>query len=261
LKRAARLSDPIGNAIKPAIQTSVWLIAVMVPVSFAVTLLHHWGVLDQMAIVLEPVCRLFGLRGEAALVIVTTAAMNIYSGIAVIQSIPFTAREICIMALMGLIAHNLIVETLVQMKTGSSGLRMAGIRIAALAVGGMFLNWALPADDTVVMHGAATVQLPFAETMQNWLVGTLWLTSKLVCIIVSLNILQRILDEFGAMNVLARWVAPLLRPMGLPADAAFLWIVANVVGLSYGAAVLIEHRKENKISAEDADLLNHHIAV
>jgi len=257
----SRFSDPIRHAIKPALKTALWLISIIVPVSFAVTLLQHWGVLDYIAYVLEPVCRLFGLRGEAALVIVTTALMNIYSGIAVIQSIPFTAREICIMALIGLLAHNLIVETLVQMKTGSKGWRMVCLRLTGVAAGGLFLNWVLPADDTVVIHGMSSSHLPFVELMQNWLVGTIWITSKLVCIVVSLNILQRILDEFGVLTILARWVAPLLRPLGLPANTAFLWIVANIIGLAYGSAVLIEHRKENKISAEDADLLNHHIAL
>ena len=255
------LTDPVRRAIKPALKTVVWLISIMVPVSFAVTLLQHWGMLDYLAHVLEPVCRLFGLRGEAALVIVTTALMNIYSGIAVIQSIPFTAREICIMALMGLVAHNLIVETIVQMKTGSKGWRMVCLRLAGAAAGGLFLHTVLPANDAVVMHGMESDHLPFLQLMENWLVGTLWLTFKLICIVISLNILQRILDEFGVMNVLSRWVAPLLRPMGLPANTAFLWIVANVVGLAYGSAVLVEHRKENKISAKDADLLNHHIAL
>jgi len=260
-RNSTRFSDPIRHAIKPALKTALWLISIMVPVSFAVTLLQYWGVLDYIAHALEPVCRIFGLRGEAALVMVTTALMNIYSGIAVIQSIPFTAREICIMALMGLLAHNLIVETLVQMKTGSKGLQMVCLRLASAAVGGLFLNWALPADETVVIHGLKSSHLPFLELMQNWLIGTLWVTSKVVCIVVSLNILQRILDEFGVMDILARWVSPLIRPMGLPVNTAFLWIVANVVGLAYGSAVLIEHRKENKISAQDADLLNHHIAL
>jgi len=260
-RTVARLSDPVRRAVKPALKTAIWLLSIMVPVSFAVTLLQYWGALQYIAQALEPVCRLFGLRGEAALVIVTSALMNLYSGIAVIQSIPFTAREVCIMALMGLLAHNLIVETIVQIKTGSSGIRMVCLRLAGAAVGGMFLNRALPANETVVMHGIASGHLPFLELMQNWLTGTLWLTFKLVCIVVSLNILQRILEEFGVMGVLARRVSPLLRPLGLPANTAFLWIVANVVGLAYGSAVLVEHRKENKISAEDADLLNHHIAL
>ena len=260
-RTALRLSDPIRRAIKPALKTALWLLSIMVPVSFAVTLLQYWGVLQYIAEALEPVCRLFGLRGEAALVIVTSALMNLYSGIAVIQSIPFTAREVCIMALMGLLAHNLIVETIVQIKTGSSGIRMVSLRLAGAAIGGLFLNWSLPSDNSVVMHGMASEHLLFLDVMQNWLTGTLWLTFKLVCIVVSLNILQRILEEFGAMDVLARWISPLLRPLGLSSNTAFLWIVANVVGLAYGSAALIEHRKENRISVKDANLLNHHIAL
>lgn len=260
-RTATRLTDPVRRAIKPAMKTALWLLSIMIPISFAVTLLQHWGVLDYIAQALEPVCRLFGLRGEAALVIVTTAVMNIYSGIAVIQSIPFTAREICIMALMGLLAHNLIIETAVQMKTGSKGWRMVCLRLAGAATGGLFLNLVLPDNHSVVIHGMAGNHLPFLEVMQHWLTGTVALTFKLVCIVFSLNILQRILEEFGLMNMLARWVSPVLRPMGLPSDTAFLWLVAYVVGLAYGSAILIEHRKENKISAKDADLLNHHIAL
>ena len=260
-RTATRLTDPIRRAIKPALKTALWLLSIMVPISFVVTLLQHWGALNYIAQALEPICRSFGLRGEAALVIITTAVMNIYSGIAVIQSMPFTAREICIMALMGLLAHNLIIETTVQMKTGSKGWRMLCVRLVGAAIGGLFLNWVLPADSNVVMHGIVSSRLPFMEVMQHWLTGTLMLTFQLICIIVSLNILQRILEEFGIMGILARWASPLLRPMGLPSNAAFLWIVANVVGLAYGAAVLIEHRRENKISAKDADLLNHHIAL
>ena len=260
-KISARFSDPIRHAIKPALKTALWFIGIMVPVSFVVTLLQYWGVLAHIAYLLEPVCRIFGLRGEAAVVMVTTATMNLYSSIAVIQSIPFTGREICIMALMGLLAHNLIVETLVQMKTGSNGMMMVGVRLAGAAIGGLFLNWVLPENDTIAMHGVASGHLPFIELMENWLVGTLWLTLKLTCIIVSLNILQRLLEEFGVMAALAQWVAPLMRPMGLPANTGFLWIVAYFVGLAYGAAILIEHRRENKISAEDADLLNYHIGL
>jgi spore maturation protein SpmB len=147
------------------------------------------------------------------------------------------------------------------MKTGSKGWRMVCLRFAGAMAGGLFLNWALPADDTVMIHGITEISVSFLELMQNWLIGTLWVISKVVCIVVSLNILQRILEEFGVMDILARWVSPLIRPMGLPANTAFLWIVANVVGLAYGSAILIEHRKENKISTRDADLLNHHIAL
>ena len=260
-KTSAKLSDPIRRAIKPALKTALWLLSIMVPTSLAVSLLQHWGILDYFAQALEPVCRLFGLRGEAALVIVTSLLMNLYSGIAVIQSIPFTAREICIMALMGLLAHNMIVETIVQMKTGSSGIQMVCLRLTGAIIGGLFLNWALPTDNTVVMHGIVSDHLSFLLLMQNWLIGTLWLTFKIICIVVALNILQRVLEEFNVMTMIARWASPVIRPMGLSANTAFLWIVANIVGLAYGSAILIEHRKDNKISANDANMLNYHIAL
>lgn len=233
----------------------------MLPISFAVTLLQHWGILDALARGMEPLCRFFGLRGEAALVIVTSALVNIYSAIAVIQSIPFTAREICIMALICLFAHNMIVETIVQVKTGSSGYKMVCLRIAGTIIGGIFLNRVLPEDNTIVVHGIESNHLPFADVMENWLTGSLWLTFKLTCIVVSLNILQRILEEYNIMSKLTRIVKAIVKPAGLPSNTAFLWIVANVIGLAYGAAVLIEHRKENRISAGDADLLNYHIAL
>jgi hypothetical protein len=246
----------------------------MVPVSFAVMLLQHWGAFDYIAKTLEPVCKFTGLRGEAALVLITAFTMNLYSCIAVIETITFTGREICIMALMGLIAHNLIVETLVQVKTGSKGLRMIFLRIICAAIGGFFLNLALPPENIEAAvqinanrsaHYAAGENmfpsLPSLQVMREWLVRTLYLTLKLTCIVVALNILQRILDEFGVMTVLARKISPLMRAMGLPANTTFLWIVAYIVGLAYGAAILIEHRKENKITAREADLLNHHIAI
>lgn len=48
---------------------------------------------------------------------------------------------------------------------------------------------------------------------------------------------------------------------GLPAKTAFLWIVANTLGLAYGAAVMIDETESGKITKKDVDLLNHHISI
>jgi hypothetical protein len=49
--------------------------------------------------------------------------------------------------------------------------------------------------------------------------------------------------------------------MGLPANTGFLWMIAYTLGLSYGGAIMINESEEGKLSSEDADLLNHHIAI
>lgn len=252
---------PMRAAARQGLKTSLWLLSIMIPVSFAVTLLQHFGCLAVMADFLQPVCRLAGLRGEAALVWVTAGTMNIYSGIAVIQSLPFTTREITIMALMTLIAHSLIVETVVQRKTGTPAWRVLTIRLVTAMVAGIVLNLMLPADDTPMMHGAAAEGQAFGTVMQGWLWGTISLALKIICIIVSLSILQQFMQDYGIMDRLAAWCAPVMTAMGLSPRTSFLWIVANTIGLSYGASVILDNQQRNTLTRQETDLLNYHIAV
>jgi hypothetical protein len=52
-----------------------------------------------------------------------------------------------------------------------------------------------------------------------------------------------------------------MKLFGLPLQSAFLWLVANVVGLAYGSAIMIEYVKSGKANRYEANLLNHHIAI
>jgi hypothetical protein len=47
----------------------------------------------------------------------------------------------------------------------------------------------------------------------------------------------------------------------LPKKTTFLWIVANTLGLAYGAAVMIEETEQGGLTKIESDLLNHHIAI
>jgi hypothetical protein len=48
---------------------------------------------------------------------------------------------------------------------------------------------------------------------------------------------------------------------GLPTQASFMWLIANVIGLAWGSAILIEQSEQGKITKQEANLLNHHIAI
>ena len=76
-----------------------------------------------------------------------------------------------------------------------------------------------------------------------------------------LNILQRILYEFGVMARISKLLRPLLRLFGLPDKTSFLWIVANVIGLSYGSAAMIDEMAHGNISRREVNLLNTHIGI
>jgi len=250
------------NALPKAARTSWWLLKIILPVSLAVSILQYIGVIDIAAVYLTPLFSLIGLPGESAIVFITSIFLSLYAPIAIIATLNLEMREITILALMCLITHNMIVETAIQKKTGSSYLRMFLLRLTSSFVAAAALNWLLPSDlGGSLVQETVEVQTSFGNMLLNWLWSAGGLSLKIVLIISGLMILQNILRDFKLLHYLSRTFAPLMRFFGLPEKSSFLWFVAQTLGLAYGAAVMIEEVENKEVSREEANLLNHHIAV
>jgi spore maturation protein SpmB len=236
----------------------------MIPVSLVVALLRYFGLLEPLASPLAGLFRILGLPGEGALVLITSAFVNIYSAIAVIGTLSFDLREATILALMCLISHNLIVETSVVRRIGSNAVSMLLIRIGAGLLGGFVLARVLPESLAAAAPVGAGIQAgadSLGATLASWGLGSLRLSGKIIAIVVGLTFLSRILEHYQVVNKISRFFRPLLAALGLPEDAAFLWVVANTLGLAYGAAVIFDNVENGKIDREKADLLNHHLVI
>jgi spore maturation protein SpmB len=257
-----RISKCVKTAIPSALKTSLWFLKITISISLAVTLLYHFGVLNFISELLSPAFRLIGLPGEAALVYISAAFLNVYSAIAVITSLNFTMREVTILAIMSLIAHNLIVETAVQKKTGSKAWHMIVLRILCSVAAAMILNYLLPLQMGLSNFGIHQVANPsLIEVLSAWIISTLKLCLKIVILITLLMILQKVLIEFKITNILTAVFSPFLKLFGLPKSTSLMWLAANLLGLAYGSAVMIEEVQSGRIEERDADLLNYHIAV
>ncbi len=257
-----RIVDCVKNAMPSAIKTSLWFLKITIPISFAVTLLYHFGILNIISEVLYPAFNLIGLKGEAALVYITSAFLNVYSAIAVIVSLNFTLREMTILAIMSLIAHNLIVETAVQKKTGSKVWHIIALRIISSIVAAALLNLLLPAQMGSSSLGLHQISNPtFKEVLYTWTISALKLSIKIVVLITLLMILQKILIEFKITDLLTKIFGPFLKVMGLPGSTSVMWMAANLLGLAYGSAIMIDEVESGRITRQDADLLNFHIAI
>ncbi|HCX98606.1 MAG TPA: nucleoside recognition protein [Bacteroidales bacterium] len=259
---ANRIAKAVKAGLKPAIKTAIWLLKITIPLSLAVTLLGYFGVVSYIAEFLNPVFRLMGLPGEASLVFITSIFLNIYSVIAVMAQLPLTVREITILAVMCLIAHNLFVETAVQAKTGSKAWQIVLLRLSMAIFSAFLLNWVLPSQMKGIV-GAPQVALShnFTGLMIGWVKSASLLTLKIIVLVTLLMVLQEILKEFGVIKILSKIFSPLLRLFGLPQSTSFLWIVANILGLAYGSAVMVAEVNNGTVSRRDADLLNYHIAI
>lgn len=255
-----RVYGCVRQAMPVALKTSLWFLKIMLPVSFGVMLLSYFNILPYLSSFASPLFTLIGLPGDAALVFITSIFTNIYTVIALLATLDFTVRESIILAMMCLISHNFVVETLVLKKTGSSAVAMVLLRVVMSFVAALLLNWLLPSMSGRMMHEEA-VMMGFTDTLVSWCIGSLKLAVKIVLIISVLMVFQRLLEEFGVLKFLSMIFGPLMTLFGLPRSVAFLWLVGNTLGLAYGSAVMMDYVGAGKLSRREADLLNYHLAV
>lgn len=256
-----RLARCVRTALPQGMKTAIWLLKLTIPVSFAVFLLDFFGILNVIAGWVAPLFKLIGLSGQASIVLITSFFTNIYSVIAVMATLGIGHREGTILAVMCLISHALIVETAIQKKTGSTPWRMILTRLSASFIAAWMLNLILPAEAIAESENIIRSAGDFTPALTHWLSDILVTTLKIVILVNLLLILQKILHEFGLIKWILMPFTPLLKVMGLPSSTGFLWLVANTLGLGYGGAIMISESEEGKLSREDADLLNHNIAI
>lgn len=256
-----RAISSIKEILPKTLKTCLWLIRITTLVTLGVLFLEYFNILPWISRFLNPIFNLMGLPGEAALAYVSGYFVNVYSAIAVISTLNLDARSITILAVMVLCSHNMITETAVQKKTGSSAIRMVVIRTLSAFVLGFVLNLVMPESHEIISNKVIQTNFTLLQMLETWFYKTLRLIILMSTLIFTLSIIQRLLSEFGVIKWLSKLLSPLLAIFGLPAKTSFLWIVANTLGLAYGAAVMIDETESGKITKEEVDLLNHHIAI
>ncbi len=267
----ANLGARVGRAARAGalagLRTAAWLAALMISVSLAVTLLAWTGALERIAAAVAPGLSLFGVPEGAAIAIVTGALVNCYSAIAALSALPLTGREVTILALMILICHNLLVESPIQGRAGTSAIAMTVVRIGGAVAGGLALNLLLPLDAAAASGVAAppltddVAGVSLVHVLTGWAASTARLVLLMATLVFALNVVQKILDELGAIRLLSRILHPALRLLGLRREVAFLWLVANTLGLAYGGAIIMEETRAGRLDPKDVNCLNISIAL
>lgn len=256
--------------LRNALKTALWIIRIIIPVSFVVTLLDFYGVIEWISTYTAPLFQLIGLQGNAAIVYFSSLFLPLYAPIAIIATLPLTLREITILALMCLITHNLPIECAVQRRSGTPFWQTLVIRITFSILGGILLNLILPESlilspyfrETSEAEEVLNPQLSTINSqLLNWLTSTLSLCIKIILIITALMYGQFLLKRYGIINKISRPLAPFMRLCGLQPNSAFLWLVAQIVGLTYGAGIMAQEIEESGANREELHRINLHICV
>lgn len=242
-------------------KSTVWLLKLMIPISLGVTLLQFLGVLAWMAHVLNPLFVHLGLPGSSAVIFISGAAAGTYAGIAAMTAIPLTMKQATILSLMIALCHALPMECAVNRKTGSSFGQMALLRIVMAFVCAVVLNQLLPDTGARYIYLGSAPDSGLGEVLATWAVSQAELSLVVFLIIAVLMVLQRLIEAYGLLEPLSRWLSPLMRLFGLPRQAAYMWLVGNVLGISYGSAVMVELEEKGIITRKEANDVNFHLIM
>lgn len=252
----------LRDALRPSIKTALWLLRLMLPISLVVRLLQYYGVIEWLAQFLNPVFQYMGLPGASAIAFLTGASVTTYAALAVMLSMELTMRQATILAIMTLICHALPMESAVVNKVGSNPLRMAVIRIAAAFIAAFYLNAVLPEMSERLVASATTESVTSVWTVvEAWCWASVKMSLMILGLIYGLMVLQRMLDKFGVMKLLVAPLRPVMMFFGLPENAAYLWLVGNVLGISYGSAMMLDLEESGQISKEEANEVNYHLIM
>ena len=256
-----KIIDSFRQAMPASWKSTKWLLKLMIPISLAVTLMQHFGILAWIATWINPIFVHFGLPGESAVAFISGATAGTYAGIAAMMSIPLSMKQASILALMIALCHALPMECAVNKKTGSSFWEMGVIRIVMAFVCAFTLNAILPDMHGTYIYLGAEADSSFNEVMVTWLMSQLKMSLMVILIIFSLMVIQRLLEAYSLLDSLSRLFSPLMKFFGLPRHTSYMWLVGNVLGISYGSAVMVELEEKGLVTREEANDVNYHLIM
>jgi len=258
------LKTGLNNGLCKGWSGFLWMLKILLPISFLTALLEWTGWLGKVDFVIQPVMGLLGLPAAAALPLIIGMLTSVYGGIAAMMMLPFSKEQMTLMAIFLLIAHNLIQEGIIQGKSGLHPLLATGVRLVAAVVTvfctSRFLGTGA-AVDAVALNNAVTAAKPFLHALRQWAVAMSHLSLKIFLIIMAIMVLLESLKALGWISHIVRVLQPFLKTLGLSPRVGMLWMTAVVFGLAYGAAVIVEEAKRGDLSRQDLQQLQLSIGI
>lgn len=239
----------------------VWMLKILLPISFLTFLLAWSGWMHRLDFTLEPVMGVIGLPSMAAIPLIAGLLTGPYGAIAAMSPLPLTVDQMTLIAIFLLISHNLIQEGIIQSKSGLPFLKATLFRLIAAITTVMVVSWFM-AHETATPAVADTppiLQEQFFPMFKTWMSATLVLSGKILIIIVTLMITLEIMKNYSLIDRVVRVMAPVLKVLGLGKETGFLWLTAVTFGLTYGAAIIVEEVKEGNLSKAELERL--HISI
>lgn len=242
----------------------LWLLKILIPISFATVLLIWSGWLHRIDFLIEPAMGILSLPPSAALPLIIGLFTGIYGAVAAMAAMALTIDQMTLIAIFLLISHNIIQESIVQGKSGLNAFAAAGFRIFISFVVTFISAKIMGVSDPVVLGSSAAVVIEtpaLLPTLFDWGLDMIALCIKIFAIIMPLMTTLETMKAFNIIDRIVGVAAPVFRILGLSRSTGMLWLTAVIFGLSYGAAVIVEETKANEFSKNELTRLQLSIGI
>ncbi len=258
-----KLSSAVKAGMEKGLSGYIWILKILLPISFFTLLLDYSGCLDRLDFLLVPLMDMLSLPPLAALPLIIGLLTGIYGAVAAMTVLPLTPEQMTLIALFLLISHNMIQESIIQGNSGIHPLKAAAFRLTASVITVMIAAPFLISgtDTAAVQAGLPVSQAAFLPVLKNWGFATALLCVKIFFIIMAVMMLLQTMKAFELIPYIIRGIRPLLRLMGLDQRVGVLWLTAGIFGIAYGGAVIVEEAKEKDFSPEEFSRLHLSIGI
>ncbi len=258
-----RIKQGIKQGLKKGWKGLLWLLKIIIPISFATALLVHFELIYRLDFLLTPVMTWISLPASAALVLIIGLFTGIYGTVAALSVMPFSIEHMTLIAIYTLISHNIIQESIVQGNSGINTFFAAFFRLfMAFVVTFICAKIMGITPETGGVTGAEAFvrePVPFMVMLKTWGWGTFRLIIQIFCIIMPLMVILELAKTFNIISFITKMTSPVLSIMGLNRSTGMLWLTASIFGLAYGAAVIVEETQSNAYKKED--LIKLHLSI
>lgn len=241
--------------------STTWTLAkIIFPITLLISILKYTPVIGFLTKILAPLMGIFGLSGDAAIVLVLGNFLNLYASIGAILMLELTVKQVFILAVMLSLSHNLIVETAITTRIGVKPWIMALLRLSLAFIFAFVTNLIWNGGQEIAQYGLIPAQ---SEVLTNWFdiilngVQTAAIgIAQIAAIVIPVMIMIQLLKDSEVLPIMARLISPFTRILGVSDKTGVTLLAGLIFGIAYGAGVIIQTAKEENLSKKDLYLVS-----
>ena len=236
------------------------LLKIMIPAVVIVKLLQEFGMAEVLGVILSPSMSSLGLPNEFGLVWAAGILTNIYGAMVVFyqltDGVNYSVAQISTLSMLILISHALPVEGAVAKALGVPWrvtilLRVVGAYMCAWGISHILQFSDLNHQESIVLWAPS----PSGSGLGVWFLAQLEMLLGILIILSSLMAFLRLLTAIGVDRVFNMLLLPLTRFLRVGKEASQVTIVGLLLGLSFGAGLLIDAAQKGAIKSRDMKIV------